>query len=251
MEPNMHQINVDTHVHLLLSKKQQTPAWAQINDLLETAASSGLDAICSTEHIESTGFKSLMQSLFIDNVLDGTLADGKLLLDSGLSVYPGAELQLANGSNIGVHTSVDVLLSLNNKAGFYVLEQLRATLENAAVPFALVAHHIFFKGKTYPDHNFLSQHVEAIEIPAKDIGIASEYQALADKYNLATTGGSDAHTYIQVGACQTTLAFEDADSSHRAFIAALSDAKRKKISIEYTRRLVSMSKIYRKQLTTL
>ncbi|RRO10752.1 PHP domain-containing protein, partial [Pectobacterium aquaticum] len=193
-------MKIDTHVHLLISKKQIEGDFTSINAMLDVAKISDITAICVTEHIEAIGYDKLMTDLFVDNKLQGIVFHDHVLTKQGIRLYPGAEIQLDNGTNIGVHTKLDTLLKLNHKEGAYNLPRLDQALRERKCWYKLVAHHIFWPNKTYPDYDELARYIDAIEIPAKDLENSGKYISLAGKYNLPTTGGSDAHTFIQIGA---------------------------------------------------
>ena len=196
---------IDTHVHLLLSKRQAMPDWRAIKQTLDMAAVNRLDALCITEHIEADAYESLMRGLFLENKLGGCRQGSDTLSFNGVCVFPGAELELANHTNVGVHTDLEGLLALDRRAGSYTLEGVHERLRLRGKPFKLVAHHVFWPGKTCDDLASLGRYVHAIEVPAKDLVNADKYQALARSLELDTTGGSDAHTFIQVGACHTVF----------------------------------------------
>ncbi len=238
-------MKIDTHVHLLVSKKQAEVDIQAINYMLDIAKTSQISALCITEHIEAIGYDNLMRALFIDNQLHAEVFHEYILTRQGIKLYPGAELQLANGTNIGVHTSLDTLLKLNHNAGAYTLEKLYDELSMHGGWFTLVAHHIFWPNKTYPDHDELARYVSAIEVPAKDLDNAEQYLVLAQKYGLATTGGSDAHTYIQIGACHSVLNDGEYGEGHPLRYAFHSNNHQYHYFSDFSKRLVEMSKIYR------
>ncbi|MCW7546921.1 hypothetical protein OO184_02895 [Photorhabdus sp. APURE] len=242
----MDTLHIDTHVHLLVSKKQIEPDWRNISHMLHIACISGLDAICVTEHIEAVGYARLMREIFVENKLNGELYDGCVVTPGGLTLYPGAEIQLRNGTNIGVHTDLDTLFLLDHRAGAYSLAELHRELTLRGTWFILVAHHIFWPGKTYPDHAELASYVRAIEVPAKDLKNVNKYIELAERYNLATTGGSDAHTFIQIGACYGVLS-QSIQASHPLLIS-LDQPQKNHVYSEFSKRLVEMSKLYRESL---
>ncbi|MCO7514843.1 hypothetical protein NJF44_08675 [Pseudomonas guariconensis] len=205
----MVRVKVDSHVHLLLKKKQKNPDWEVVRQVIGAAKINELDAICVTEHIEADAYDALMHGLFLENKLEANFHDDGTLICQGVGVFPGAELELANRMNVGVHTDLYVLMSLNRRPGFYTLETLHDALVKRGRPFKLVAHHIFWPGKTCDDLNALKRCLNAIEVPAKDLANVQKYLELARLLRLQTTGGSDAHTFIQVGACHTVFQLQD------------------------------------------
>lgn len=243
----MEEFRVDTHTHLLVDKTEHEPDWCEIQKTLDLAASSGLSAICVTEHIEAVGYGKLIEQLFVKNHLKGIDVGGGYRLSNGITIFPGAEIQLVNGSNIGVHAPVEVLLRLDRRAGWYSLESLREDLDNFGERYALVAHHIFWPNKTYPDHDLLAGLVHAIEKPAKDFRNGGAYQQLASKYVLPTTGGSDAHNFIQVGASYTKITTDAGQLNHSSFIDSLLNKECQAVDSVLIDRLIVMAKVYRQQ----
>lgn len=245
----MRQKYIDTHVHLLLSKKQVEPHWESIRDMCEIAMQSGIDGLCVTEHIESVGYVKLMTDLFINNVLQGELSENGLIIENKLVLYPAAEVQLCNGSNIGVHAKIESLLALNKDAGFYDLDSLRAALDAQDNEYALVAHHILWPGKEYPNMDELTRKVNAIEVPAKDIEKMASYKDLAVMYGKPVTGGSDSHTPIQIGASYTVFDEVESELHHINLIRSIKSSRCNNVVHPFARRLVNMAKIYRKNLS--
>ncbi|MFB4393168.1 MULTISPECIES: PHP-associated domain-containing protein [unclassified Pseudomonas] len=210
----MNRTTLDAHVHLLMWKQQAAPDWHAVSQALNVARLNELDAICITEHIEADAYEKLMLGLFSTNRLDGNpQRDGSIVID-GVTVLPGAELQLTNNMNIGVHSELEILLSLDRRVGKYTLETLYEHLEKQGRAFKLVAHHIFWPGKTCSNLDTLKRYVNAIEVPAKDLTNAHRYLKLASQLQLDTTGGSDAHSFISVGTCKTVL---EENSPHPQF----------------------------------
>ncbi len=242
----MTQKKVDTHVHFLVSKKQIQPDWAAIKSILAIAKISGLDALCVTEHIEANAYEPLMRGIFLNNELHGIIQDDGVVTVDNVSLFPGAELELKNKTNVGVHTNFDTLISLDRRPGAYTLEMLHNKLSQSTKHFKLVAHHIFWPGKTCDDLQELGSYVSAIEVPAKDLVNAEKYTTLAIALGLATTGGSDAHTFIQVGACYTVFEVDDFSSCMR--MDWLDSKKTSHVYDEFSQRLVAMAKIHRQTL---
>lgn len=126
--------SVDSHVHLLLSKKQKVPDWDSVRRVLDVAALSGLDALCITEHIEANAYQALIEGLFVDESLEGSSREDGRLTYKGVAIFPGAELELANRCNVGVHAGLDVLMALDREAGAYTLEGIHTALVQRGSP---------------------------------------------------------------------------------------------------------------------
>lgn len=237
---------IDTHVHLLLSKKQTMPNWSDVKNIMDVALIGGLDAVCITEHIEAAGYEALMNGLFVHHLFDAASSVDGTLSYNGVAIFPGAELELADKSNLGVHTDLPTLLSLNRTPGAYTIDSIYETLKAQGTPFKLVAHHVFWPGKTPADMQLLGELVDAIEVPAKDLINIEKYTKLARDLNLGTTGGSDAHTFIQVGACQTIIRVKEARELKQG--DWISSEATCHTYCEQSNRLVAMAKIHRQSL---
>lgn len=240
-------MRLDTHTHFLIDKKQEQPCYKSIKNIIKSCIISGIDGLCITEHREAVGYKNLMISLFKNNFIEGNNHEYYFLTTEGVKLFPAAEIQLENGSNIGVHAPLEVLLNLNNISGFYNLPTLHETLVREGKWFFLVAHHIFWPNKTYDNHHELAQYIHAIEVPAKDIRNIEKYINLANQFDLSTLGGSDSHTFIQIGACNTCI--EESVESYPHPL--LSEIEKKNKLHSYTPQseiLVELSKLYRSSI---
>ncbi|MNJ55897.1 hypothetical protein D3C77_514160 [compost metagenome] len=115
-------------------------------------------------------------------------------------------------------------------------------LIRCGVKFEVVAHHIYWPGKTCADHFAISPYLSAIEVPAKDVANRQRYEALAVALGLPTTGGSDAHNFIQVGACATIL--ETSGRASDGLVMPTFAGARHRVSGNCAER-IALSKIYR------
>lgn len=242
MNPNS---KIDTHTHLLVNKSAM-PCIEHISAIFNAAKLAGLDAICVTEHREAAAYEQLMKLLFNENVFDGAIVGGALQLQIGVTVFPAAEIELHDGCNVGVHANLQTLLRLNNKKGYYNLNSLRSQLAGEG-PFALVAHHMLWPGKVYSDMTSLRRQVHAVEVPAKDLDNAKDYEIIALNHNMNTLGGSDAHTFIQIGACFSIL--PGRNLKHDELIAGIQENYMCHRINSSAKHLLGLSEIYRDQLT--
>lgn len=195
-------VKIDTHVHLLLNKNVKLPNWGLVRNCIKVAKARGLYGFCVTEHVESQAYSDLIHGLFDKNVLGGDMTSKRLVVD-GVAIFPGAEVQLSNGCNIGVHCCYDVLKDLNRIPGYYSLDALKSVLDESGEPHKLVLHHMFWPGKQYDKPLEAARVVDAIEIPAKHWRECARYIEFAEVVNLPSTGGSDAHSYAQIGIAYT------------------------------------------------
>lgn len=191
---------LDTHVHLLASKKAR-PDWSEISYTLKVAKKKGIDLLCITEHRDAEGFEELYREVFIENKLGGNFeSSGMLRLTSGVIISPGAEISLAGGGDMGVHAGLNTIMSLDSQKGIYSAEGLLDVLEASCNDYVAVAHHVLVEGKWWKDFDQVVDRLDAIEVPGKHSSCLDEYLALADKYSKGKLCGSDAHNWVQLGA---------------------------------------------------
>jgi len=196
-------IVIDTHVHLLVSKAAP-PLWEEISFTADVARQDGLDVICITEHLDAQYYPDLVHGIFLEGKLGGELrAPGVVRLENGLILSSGAEIALCGGGDVGVHAAPEILLALRREKGSYGLGELLATLPTESNALAVVAHHYYWPGKCIAGLADYTDRIHAIEMPAKDLDNAQRYSDLAERLNLALVGGSDAHTWLQVGSCRS------------------------------------------------
>lgn len=197
---------IDTHVHLLDSKKSR-PNWAEIDLTLKVAAKKGIDIICLTEHRDSLGFSELYDEVFVENKLNGEIRDdGVVELKSGLMISPGAEVSLVGGGDIGVHASLAEVMKLSDQPMAYRAVDVLDQLDSGSGDYVTVAHHLLGAGKWWREFESVIQRVSAIEVPGKHSRFIDRYKILARQYAKACVCGSDAHTWIQVGVGRTLAA---------------------------------------------
>lgn len=192
-------MRLDTHVHLLIDK-QAVPDELQIRMTFKYASRQHLDGLCVMEHLDADHYPRLMTALFEENQLGFERCGDALRTDDGLHVYPGAEVAIKGGGDVGVHASVRALLSLERSKGFYGVESLREALHRTGEPFVMVAHHMLLPNKRLAELEKHPALVDAVEVPGKDPGAREAYLSRARNDHLPVLSGSDAHVWIQVGA---------------------------------------------------
>lgn len=245
-------MKLDTHVHLLVSKTA-APDWPEIRFTAEAARRDGLDVLCICEHLDAVHYPTLMRGLFDDLRLGGRiLRPGILRLENGLVISAGAEVSLAGGGDVGVHAAPEVLLSLDRRKGAYTLAALLAELDRRGAERAMVAHHVYYGSKWIAELPAVGARLDAVELPAKDLGAADRYVALAGELRLPMVGGGDGHTWIQVGACFTDLQDEmlpdAAGFSPHAFRQALARRHVRPVPVAGADRFLRMSRLYRDRI---
>lgn len=235
---------VDTHVHLLSHKTARIDV-NSILDCFASAADTGLGGICICEHRESDVYEDLLALVFEQCGLNGLryVQPGVALWLERLYVLSGTELELSDGSNVGVHAPPAMLRSLSNVPRTHQLRQLRKS--SHVHGSTLVAHHMFWPGKHPADLQDVLACVDAIELPAKDWTSAAKYSQIASASGLPLVAGSDAHTFVQVGAAYTELKLDGPVLNHRSLGDSVRAAPAARLSLEVGR-LVKISERLRR-----
>ena len=196
---------VDTHVHLLTSKTSR-PDWGEIAYTFFAAREKNIDVLCLTEHRDAVGFEELYLELFSENRFGGEVKpNGTLTLSSGITISPGAEVSLSGGGDMGVHTDLSTVMGFDRRKNSYTAAELLKLLSEGGSGYVSVAHHLLLDGKWWRDFEQVIGHVDAIEVPGKQATSMVSYLELANRYSKGQLSGSDAHTWVQLGAGLTLI----------------------------------------------
>lgn len=199
---------IDTHVHLLESKTCR-PDWSEISYTFHVAKEKNIDVLCVTEHRDAVGYEELFIEIFLGNRLGGQLnADGALQLAAGTIIRPAAEVSLFGGGDMGVHSDLNTVMSLSGRKNEYNAEDLLSFLSGRGEDYVSVAHHLLLNGKWWAGFEQVIHLVDAIEIPGKQASVMDDYLKLAVRHSKSRLSGSDAHTWIQLGAGLTRIEYE-------------------------------------------
>lgn len=201
-------MKIDFHTHGKLAKK--LPFSSQYTNWLFTEAKeAGLDAICLTEHFNTLGFQEVYE--YIKNNYE---QDGDTFLADGLRIFPGMEVDIAEGGHILVIGQMEDILVLNGslednmeKGSFLPFERLLTLLRT--YPVIIGAAHPFREGSqipTLPIH--LLEQLDFIDLNGKDMSQDSEknqqlISSFSDKLKLPYVAGSDTHQANQYGCIAT------------------------------------------------
>lgn len=242
-------MQVDTHVHLLVSKSAR-PDWQEIEFCFEVARRDGLDALCIAEHRDADGYEELIEGIFLRPKFDGQILEpGVILLANGLVLSSAAEVAIRGGGDIGIHTSPEKLLAIPKDKGIVSGIELLEMLSRDASEYVAVLHHLLIPGKWPIDVEAWGIKVDAIELPGKQLESETEYRSIAEKLSKPIVGGSDSHTWIQIGICRTELLDStELYFSPKMFKASLAECQVKALPITNSARFVSLSKLYRARL---
>ena len=242
-------LNVDTHVHLLVNKRSP-PVWAEIEFTFDVALADGLQVLCIAEHRDSEGYEELLDGLFLNPRFQGAfVTPGVFRLASGLFISAAAEVALEGGGDIGVHASPDVLLQIPKTKSARSGAALLDFIDSLSGEHVVVAHHLYVPGKWPASFDGWAERLDAIELPGKQLEREDDYRRLAAERGKPMVGGGDSHTWIQLGACRTTIeGSADSPFSVQTLKAALRSGKVSVVPTPNAKRFVGLSRLYRQRL---
>lgn len=243
---------IDTHTHALVSK-EATPNYEAIKFNLNIAKDvHGINVVCFTEHLDANSYRDLMRSVFDKNIFQGQkLSESLIKLNDNFYISSGAEISLKGGADVGVHTSLDILMSLSIQKGFYTIESLYDELSRKTSNFIIFAHHLFKPGKWIDRFDQYASCFDAVELPAKDIANKEKYYDFAEANKKTLVAGSDAHTWVQIGVGRTVLDDEHiklGEQFHPSFKSSIAHGRQDVMIEPSATKIVEMSRAYRKTL---
>ena len=197
-------MKIDFHTHAKLAKK--LPFSADYTDWLFAEASKvGLEAICLTEHFNTLGFDEVYG--YIREQYD---RDGDSYYKDGLKIFPGMEIDIAEGGHTLVIGPMDVVLEMNQrlapnkeKGKFLSMEQLSEMVREYPVLFG--AAHPFRDGSQIPE--LKDQELKAfqfLDCNGKDVALHGvearrQVETFAKELGIPAVAGSDTHQNLQYG----------------------------------------------------
>ncbi|MFA9378606.1 MAG: PHP domain-containing protein [Lachnotalea sp.] len=198
-------MNIDFHTHGKLAKK--LPFSKEYTDwLFEEAVVSGLDAICLTEHFNTQGFSEIYKYIKTEFTKD----EDSYLTNKGLRIFPGMEVDIAEGGHTLVIGDIDSILELNHrlekqkeKDSFMSANQWCELAKE--YPVILGVGHPYREGGHIPELSLnVLQNFEFIEMNGKDTACYGDsniikLEMLRAKLDCSIVAGSDTHQSFQYG----------------------------------------------------
>jgi len=212
-------MNIDLHCHIKLSKKQQF-SLTYFQQSIAEAKAAGLDAIAMTEHFNTNHFYDIYEQLnkhykYVDHYYDV----------DGFKVFPGMEIDVANGGHILVMGSRDNILMLRHmlapheaKDSFVDFKQLLDWCDE--LDLMRIGAHPYRESNPLTAHTpELLKRLHAFDINGKDLysyGIAMKdrVQQLAEQIGIPAIAGSDTHHPLQFGAVYNSFPEPINDATH-------------------------------------
>lgn len=193
---------IDFHTHGKLAKK--IPFTIRYVDwLFREAKAAGLDAFCLTEHSNTFQFEELYR--YIASV---GRQDGDTLILNGLRIFPGMEIDVAEGGHMLTIGSLEVIMELhsrleNTQKREPLFSELMDMLEQ--YPVLSGAAHPFRNGGHIPElprEQLLRLHF--LDLNGKDMAQSRDRierltYGLGQSLNIPVVGGSDTHQAAQYG----------------------------------------------------
>ncbi|MGL4799955.1 MAG: PHP domain-containing protein [Cellulosilyticaceae bacterium] len=190
-------MKIDFHTHGKLAKKLPFSE-AYTDWLFQEARRAGLDAICLTEHFNTYAFEELYT--YIEKKLK---ADGDSFLAGELRVFPGMEVDVAEGGHVLVIGKLEHIRAVNQlldpyktKGQFIPFEGLLAMTKK--YPLLIGAGHPFREGsKLWQFEGF-----DFIDLNGKDMACnqkdnREKVKEWSRSLGIPIVGGSDTHQALQ------------------------------------------------------
>ena len=198
-------MKVDFHTHAKLAK--YLPFSKEYTDWIFTeAVFAGLDAICLTEHFNTQGFAEIYK--YVNDTYERV--NDCYITKSGLKIFPGMEVDIAEGGHTLVIGDMESVLELNcrlenNKEKNKFLEAGQWLALASEYNVILGAAHPFREGSNIPQlPDSLLNQFHFIDYNGKDMVSYGAWNTeqifcLAEKLNCPIVAGSDTHQSFQYG----------------------------------------------------
>ena len=197
-------MKIDCHTHGKLAKK--LPFSSEYTDwLFSEAKLAGLDAICLTEHFNTLGFREVYEY-----ISDNYIRQGDAFICKGLRIFPGMEVDIAEGGHILVIGKMEEILELNQrlepykeKSTFLSFVQLIEMIKEYAV--IVGAGHPYREGGHIPKlEEELLREFDFLDLNGKDMAIRAgenikQIEGLSKALGIPVVAGSDTHQSFQYG----------------------------------------------------
>ena len=198
-------MKIDLHTHGKLAKK--LPFSKEYTDwLFNEAVKAGLDANCLTEHFNTLEFDKIYE--YIREVCS---KEGEsYITEGGLRIFPGMEVDIAEGGHTLVIGAMDVILEMNQRLGLHKEKGMFLSMEKWAqmveeYPVLFGAGHPYRSGSNIPKLPLeLQKKFDFIDMNGKDMAGFGEknilwLEEMSKKLGKPVAAGSDTHQAFQYG----------------------------------------------------
>lgn len=203
-------MNIDLHLHTILTKKIAfNPAFFE--EMADAALRAELDAVAMTDHFDSMEAERIGPFLAANAV-----REGDSFLWKGLRLFPGIEVDIAEGPHVLVIANIDTIealrkltLAIHRDGSWIQAERLfRFTATHQSL---VICAHPFRPGREIL--GVAEEHLhgfDAVEINGKDHfsrngEVEESVFGFARRRNIPVVVGSDSHHPLQVGAVYNRL----------------------------------------------
>ena len=204
-EKMRNEVKIDFHTHGKLAKK--LPFSADYTDwLFREARRAGLDALCLTEHFNTLGFDEVYR--YIEGRC--TREGDSLVTEDGFRIFPGMEVDIAEGGHTLVTGPLECILEMNRrlepnkaKGNFLPFDKWSEMVSEYPVLFG--AGHPYREGGNIPSLPVeMLKRFMFLDINGKDLaedcdGTWKKMRRLSKKLNRPLVAGSDTHQSPQYG----------------------------------------------------
>ncbi len=204
-------MNIDFHVHGLLSKRKDFNKYFFLNEVL-FAKDSGIDAIVLCEHYNAVEFNTIYK--FLE---DNYPYEGDRYIVEGVSIFPAMEVSIKGKGHVIIITERDSILDMRKQLEYNIISkdhiEFEALLDLADIYNSIkIGAHPCRKGhKLFRHDEELLKRLDGIDLNGKDIyrkGKSVDLDELIDLSNrigVNIVTGSDSHTPLQLGGLYTSL----------------------------------------------
>ncbi len=215
---------IDLHTHMMLSKTF-TFEPKRVDRYIRTASVVGLQGIAVTEHLHAPdyfGVYRYFSSRF-------PYKDGVYRVGKNFAFLPGAEISIAEGGDILAIGPVEHVRTLAARLSMPPVSGYKPPFEELlgardGLEVLLIGAHMFRGEKNlekFPER--LLKRLDAVEVNGKDYGLELKLLQRASELELAVTGGSDAHHWLQLAVRATLVPDERFGLEH--LFSAIHDRK--------------------------
>ena len=204
-------MNIDFHVHGLLSKKRAFNEKFFLEEI-NSAKESNKEGIALCEHFQAIAFNDIYKYLESNYPYRGDR-----YLVNGISIFPSMEVSIKGGGHVILVGEIESIVELHHrlmgnveKENFIEFEELLNLGDRYKC--LKIGAHPFRKGqKLFKKPIELLGRLDVLELNAKDIYKKGEIEvkknvvSLAEKLNKPIVGGSDSHTALQIGSIKTSI----------------------------------------------
>lgn len=200
-------MKIDFHTHGKLAKQLYFSKAYTYNNFV-MAKANGLDALCLTEHFNTSQFEEVYR--YIASI--SKRKEDALILGNGLIIFPGLEVDVAEGAHILILANIDHILEIHNKLRIYqepesfiTLASLFELLQN--YPHILGAAHPFRPGKSGNLPKLSQEELKQfhfVDLNGKDTALfgrnmVQKVEEFAQQLQIPLVAGSDSHHSYQYG----------------------------------------------------